>query len=293
LKKGYRTQKVVDFKIGDHRAWILSDGLFRLDGGAMFGVVPRVLWEKSNPPDTLNRITLGLNPLLVQCGSELVIIDTGIGGKSGESFKEMFSVEHRPTLEQSLAEAGFTREDVTMVINTHLHFDHAGGNTVRDENGKIVPTFPSAVYVVQDGEWEDALNCNERNRRSYIEDDFVPLEKEGILRRVRGEVELADGLRVIPTPGHTRHHQSVLVSSRGERAFYAGDLIPTSSHVPYPYIMGYDLYPMETLRTKQAILPRAFEENWLLVFEHEPILKLGTLDETGKGFIAARYPPEN
>jgi glyoxylase-like metal-dependent hydrolase (beta-lactamase superfamily II) len=286
--KGYRSQKISELTVGDFRVWILSDGLFRLDGGAMFGVVPRVLWEKSNPPDTLNRIVLGLNPMLVQCGEELVLVDTGIGEKNDEKFKEMFSVEHRPSLERSLAEAGFTREDVTMVINTHLHFDHAGGNTVREPDGKVVPAFPSATYFVQDGEFRDALEANERNRRSYLEDDFVPLEREGLLRRLEGEAELADGLRVIPTPGHTKHHQSVLVTSRGENAFYAGDLVPTSSHVPYPYIMGYDLYPMDTLETKKKILPRAFDDAWTIVFEHDPVLKSAKLEGSGKGFVVRR-----
>ncbi len=286
--KGYRSQKISELTVGDFRVWILSDGLFRLDGGAMFGVVPRVLWEKSNPPDTLNRIVLGLNPMLVQCGEELVLVDTGIGEKNDEKFKEMFSVEHRPSLERSLAEAGFTREDVTMVINTHLHFDHAGGNTVREPDGKVVPAFPSATYFVQDGEFRDALEANERNRRSYLEDDFVPLEREGLLRRLEGEAELADGLRVIPTPGHTKHHQSILVTSRGESAFYAGDLVPTSSHVPYPYIMGYDLYPMDTLETKKIILPRAFDEEWTIVFEHDPVLKSAKLEGSGKGFVVRR-----
>ena len=142
--KGFRSQKVSELRVGDFKVWILSDGLFRLDGGAMFGVVPRVLWEKSNPPDTLNRIILGLNPMLVQCGEELVLVDSGIGGKYDKKFEEMFSVEHRPSLESSLADAGFTRDDVTMVVNTHVHFDHAGGNTVRETDGKVVPAFPSA-----------------------------------------------------------------------------------------------------------------------------------------------------
>jgi len=291
LKKAYRPQGVIEFSIGDVHAWILSDGLFRLDGGAMFGVVPRVLWEKKNPPDAANRIIMGLNILLVDCGGELVLIDTGLGSKHDEKFREMFSIDQGLSLDTSLAEAGFSREDITMVINTHLHFDHAGGNTIIDRTGKLIPAFPSATYVVQEGEWEDARNANERNRRSYIEDDFVPLEEAGVLRLVTGETELTEGLRVIPTPGHTSHHQSVLISSQGEAAFYPGDLVPMSAHVPYPYIMGYDLYPMETLRVKKEILPRAFDEGWLLILEHDPVVRLGKLEEGRGGFVARRQQP--
>lgn len=288
MAKGYRAQGVVPFQVGDFRLWILSDGIFRLDGGAMFGVVPKVLWAKSAPPDRLNRITLGLSPLLVDTGSDLVLIDTGIGDKFDEKFKEMFSIVHRPSLERSLEESGFSREDITLVVNTHLHFDHAGGNTVVDPDGKVVPAFPSAHYVVQEGEWRDALDRNERNRRSYREDDYLPLEGSDLLRRVNGEVELTSGIRLIPTPGHTRHHQSILIGSQGEYALYAGDLIPTSAHIPYPFIMGYDLYPMETLKQKKDILPRAHREGWQIVFEHDPIVRVARLEEGKDGFVAGR-----
>ncbi len=291
MRKGYRSQKLIEFSTGEFRLWVLSDGLFRLDGGAMFGVVPRVLWEKSNPPDKLNRITMALNPLLVECGKELVLVDTGIGDKYDEGFGEMFSIDQRPKLAESLAEAGFSPRDVTIVVNTHLHFDHVGGNTFRDEDGRVVPAFPSAAYVIQAGEWKDAVSPNERSRRSYLADDFLPLEEVGLVRLVDGETELTPGVRVIPTPGHTRHHQSVLISSGGGSVFYPGDLIPTGSHVPYPYIMGYDLFPLETLEQKKEILPRAFREDWLFVFEHDPVIRLGKLEEKGKGFRAVQYDP--
>jgi glyoxylase-like metal-dependent hydrolase (beta-lactamase superfamily II) len=289
LKTGYRSQKVIDFKLGHLRLRVLSDGLFRLDGGAMFGVVPRVLWEKRTTPDRHNRIIMGLNPLLVESGRERILIDTGIGDKYDDKFRDMFSIVHRPSLTESLAEAGLSPDDITMVVNTHLHFDHAGGNTRKDKKGRVIPAFPAADYVVQEGEWRDACRPNERNRRSYLEDDFVPLKREGVLRLVRGEVELAEGIRVIPTPGHTRHHQAVLISSGGETALYAGDLVPMSLHVPYPYIMGFDLFPVETLQQKKKILPQAFREDWLLVFEHDPVTRLGKLREKGEGFEAVRW----
>jgi glyoxylase-like metal-dependent hydrolase (beta-lactamase superfamily II) len=286
LRKGYRSQRVIGFKVGGFRLWVLSDGLFRLDGGSMFGVVPRVLWEKVAPPDRRNRITLGLSPLLVDTGSDLVLIDTGVGDKYDEKFGEMFAVEHRPSLGESLSEAGFSREDVTVVINTHLHFDHAGGNTLKGPDGRLVPAFPSARYFVQEGEWRDACRPNERNRRSYISDDFLPLKEGGVLRLLRSGEEIVEGVKVVLTPGHTRHHQSILISSGGESAFYPGDLVPTRSHVPYPYIMGYDLYPMETLRSKKEVLPRAYREGWVLVFEHDPVVRVGRLAERGDGYEA-------
>jgi glyoxylase-like metal-dependent hydrolase (beta-lactamase superfamily II) len=257
----------------------------------MFGVVPRTMWEKSNPPDPFNRIIMGLNLLLVECGGELVLIDTGIGDKFDEKFKDIFSIERRPTLKDSLAEAGFSRHDITIVINTHLHFDHAGGNTIMNREGNPIPAFPSASYVVQKGEWMDAQNANERNRRSYLEGDFRPLETEGVLRLVDGKTELVDGLRLIPTPGHTGHHQSVLITSQGESVFFPGDLIPMSSHVPYPYIASIDLYPMDTLQQKKKILPKAFSEGWSIIFIHDPVLRIGKLEEKGGGFIALPYQP--
>jgi len=264
----------------------VTDGRFRLDGGAMFGVVPKVLWEKCCQPDEQNRISLGLNCLLIRTGRKNILVDTGLGDKEDAEFQEMFAVERIPTLRDSLKMQGLQPEDIHMVVNTHLHFDHAGGNTVR-ENGAIVPTFPRAKYFVQRGEYEDAARANERTRASYRRENFTPVAHVDQWEFMDGETELVPGVSVVVTEGHTRHHQSIKIESEGQIAFYLGDLIPTVSHLPLPYIMGYDLYPLQTLETKRWVLDRALSENWLLVFEHDPRVLMGRVrkDIEGKFYL--------
>ena len=273
-------------KLGKFDIQPVTDGRFRLDGGAMFGVVPKVLWEKCCQPDEQNRITLGLNCLLIRTGRKNILVDTGMGDKEDAKFQEMFAVE-RPTLrDYSLKMHGLVPEDIQMVVNTHLHFDHAGGNTVR-ENGAIVPTFPRAKYFVQRGEYEDAARANERTRASYRRENFTPVAHVDQWEFMDGETELVPGVSVVVTEGHTRHHQSIKIESEGQIAFYLGDLIPTVSHLPLPYIMGYDLYPLQTLETKRWVLDRALSENWLLVFEHDPRVLMGRVrkDIEGKFYL--------
>lgn len=247
----------------------VSDGRILLDGGAMFGVVPKVLWEKSNPADERNRIRLGLHCLLIRGKDFLALVDTGVGDKGDESFADVYGLEESGVLRRALAAKGVAPEDVSHVINTHLHFDHCGGNT-RLEGGEAVPAFPKARYVVQRGEWEEACDPGARSRASYLKPDFLPLEAAGRLDLVEGEVEILPGVRLIPTPGHTRHHQSLLIDSDRGPVFHSGDLIPTSSHIRLPWIMSYDLYPVETLETKRRLLCRAREEGWKLYLQHEP-----------------------
>ncbi len=272
-------------KFGQFEIYPLSDGYFRLDGGAMFGVVPRVIWEKTNPPDERNRIYLALGVLLVQAHGENILVDTGIGSKGDRKFRDIYGVDRSPSLEISLAGLGLAPENITRVINTHFHFDHAGGNTRRTPGGEIVPAFPRASYYIQRQEWEAAIHPNERTRGSYLMENYEVLEKRGMLFFLEGETALLDGIRVIETPGHTEHHQSVILSSEGKRAIFLGDLIPTVSHLPYPFIMGYDLFPLTTLRTKKRILQQAFEEEWLLIFQHDPRMRMGYLREERNGFI--------
>jgi glyoxylase-like metal-dependent hydrolase (beta-lactamase superfamily II) len=269
----------------------VTDGRFRLDGGAMFGVVPKVLWEKCCQPDEQNRISLGLNCLLIRTGRKNILVDTGLGDKEDAEFQEMFAVERIPTLRDSLKMQGLQPEDIHMVVNTHLHFDHAGGNTVR-ENGAIVPTFPRAKYFVQRGEYEDAARANERTRASYRRENFTPVAHVDQWEFMDGETELVPGVSVVVTEGHTRHHQSIKIESEGQIAFYLGDLIPTVSHLPLPYIMGYDLYPLQTLETKRWVLDRALSENWLLVFEHDPRVLMGRVrkDIEGKFYLEEVKP---
>ena len=273
-------------KLGAFDIQPVTDGRFRLDGGAMFGVVPKILWEKCYQPDEQNRISLGLNCLLIRAGRKNILVDTGLGDKEDAKFQEIFAVERIPTLRDSLKMQGLQPEDIHMVVNTHLHFDHAGGNTVR-ENGAIVPTFPRAKYFVQGGEYEDAARANERTRASYRRENFTPVAHVDQWEFMDGETELVPGVSVVVTEGHTRHHQSIKIESEGQFAFYVADLIPTVSHLPLSYIMGYDLYPLQTLETKRWVLDRALSENWLLVFEHDPRVLMGRVrkDIEGKFYL--------
>jgi len=278
-------------KLGEFDIQPVTDGRFRLDGGAMFGVVPKVMWERCCQPDDQNRIQLGLNCLLIRIGRKNILLDTGLGDKEDAKFQEMFAVERMPTLRDSLKMQGLQPDDIHMVINTHLHFDHAGGNTVR-EDGAVISTFPKAKYIVQRGEYEDAARANERTRASYRRENFTPIAHVDQWEFVDGETEVLPGVTVMVTEGHTRRHQSIKIESEGEVAFYLGDLIPTVSHLPLPYIMGYDLYPLQTLETKRWVLDRALNENWLLVFEHDPRVLMGRVrkDVEGKFYLEEVKP---
>jgi len=264
-------------RFGDIDIFVLSDGLFRLDGGAMFGVVPRVLWERSDQPDEKNRILLGLNALLVIRGKEKILIDTGIGDKFDEKFGSMFGVQRDKTLLDHLAALDIRPEDITHVIMSHMHFDHIGWNTRRNAAEKIVPTFPRAVYFAQRGEYEVANNPDDRSRASYIKWNWEALEKSGQLHLLDGTCEPLPGIESHIAPGHTLYHTIVKVKSAGKTAAFLADLVPTTSHLKTPYVMGYDLYPKLTMETKPKILQHAFEENWLLIFEHTPRIKAGYL----------------
>jgi glyoxylase-like metal-dependent hydrolase (beta-lactamase superfamily II) len=263
----------------------LEGGTQRLDGGAMFGVVPKVLWQRRIPADDRNRIPLALRCLLVEHDDGLVLIDTGIGNKENEKFIGIYGVDNagqdsRTKLEDALRELGHGPEDVRWVINTHLHFDHAGGDTWRDPAGKVGLAFPKARYVVQQRELDFARHTNERTAGSYLAHNFqgVPFQL------IDGEMEILPGIRGIPTPGHVPYHQSVLVASGGERACFIADLVPTSAHLPLPWIMGYDLEPLVTLETRRRLYQRAEAEQWLLVFEHDPKVVSGRLGREGSGF---------
>jgi glyoxylase-like metal-dependent hydrolase (beta-lactamase superfamily II) len=242
--------------------------------------VPKPLWEKKIEPDERNRIPLALRPLLVETGDALVLIDTGAGNKEDEKFRDIYGLENEgsPTaLEDAVREAGFSPSDITHVINTHLHFDHAGGNTVKRPDGTIVPSFPDARHIVQKGEWEFAHLPNERIRASYLPHNFEPVKEAGLFDFAEGPAEIVPGVQLLPTPGHTPHHQSVLIESEAESALYLADLIPTTAHLPLPWIMGYDVEPLVTLETKRAVLERVRRERTLLVFEHDPDVPWGYL----------------
>ncbi len=268
-------------RLGRFRLHALEAGLQRLDGGAMFGVVPKPLWEKRIPADERNRIPLAMRCLLVETPDALVLIDAGAGNKEPTKFRDIYGLENAgsPTrLEDAIRDAGFSPEEVTVVIDTHLHFDHAGGNTYLDPEGQVRLAFPNARYFVQKGEFEYAHWQNERIQASYLPHNFDPVHAAGRYTFLEGEAEVLPGVRVLPTPGHTPHHQSVLLESDGEKAIFLADVVPTSAHLPFPWIMGYDVEPLITLETKKHLIPRAREEGWLLVFEHDPVVPWGVLD---------------
>lgn len=264
-------------RLGELRIHAIDAGLQWLDGGAMFGVVPKPLWERKIPADERNRIPLALRCLLVETQDELVLIETGIGNKESQKFTDIYGVDNAPPegrpgadrLQSAILDLGFTVEDVTVVINTHLHFDHAGGNTYRDAEGEVKLSFPRARYHVQRGEWEYAHRANERTQASYLPPNFKPVHDLGLFELVEGNVEIVPGISVRVTPGHTPFHQSVMVRSAGETACFLADVAPTMSHLPLPWIMGYDVEPLVTLESKRALLRSAADERWLLVSTHD------------------------
>jgi glyoxylase-like metal-dependent hydrolase (beta-lactamase superfamily II) len=275
--------------LGGIRIHTIQTGGIKLDGGAMFGVVPKPLWERRLPADALNRIQFGMRVMLVEHASGLVLVDTGAGSKENDKFHEIYGVENAGSggltlLEDGLKALGVQPADVSLVINTHLHFDHAGGNTVRSADGEIRPAFPNARYLVQRREFEFATNLNERTVASYYTHNYMPISDAGLFDFVAGEVEVLDGVTVIPTPGHVPGHQSVLVTSGGESALFLGDVAPTATHLPLPWIMGYDVEPLVTLESKRRILGRALEEQWLVVFEHDWRVEWGYLAHDGKKY---------
>jgi glyoxylase-like metal-dependent hydrolase (beta-lactamase superfamily II) len=276
-------------RIGRFTVHALQAGGQRLDGGAMFGVVPKPLWERKIPADERNRIALGMRCLLIEHDVGPVLVDTGLGNKEPAKFHELYGVENagtegRTLLEDALRAVGVRPEEVRLVINTHLHFDHAGGNTFRDAEGTVRPAFPNARYVVQRGEYHFATHTTERTAASYLAPNFVPLMEAGIVDEVVGTAELAAGLSVLPTPGHTPFHQSVLLESDGEALCFLGDVVPTAAHLPLPWIMGYDVEPLVTLESKRWLLRRAREEGWLCVFEHDASVAWDRVAHDGKAY---------
>jgi glyoxylase-like metal-dependent hydrolase (beta-lactamase superfamily II) len=263
---------------GDLELIPLLDGFFRLDGGAMFGVVPKPLWERRAGADEKNRILLGLRPLVVR-GARTMIIDAGIGDKMDPKSCEIYGIDRAEHLDASLAAAGLTAGDIEIVLASHLHFDHAGGFTKRDSSGALVPRFPNARYVVRTAEWENATHPHERNRASYLAENFVPLMEAGVLDLVPGDAAIMPGVRVVRTGGHTMHHQIVFIESGGRTAVFAADLMPTTAHVSEPWIMAYDLYPMDTLAFKRGFVREAIARDYLVFFEHDPVIAAGYIRE--------------
>jgi methylmalonyl-CoA epimerase len=272
--------------LGNLRLTSLNDGMFRLDGGAMFGVVPRPLWEKKAPPDERNRILLGMRPLAVEAEWGRMIVDCGAGDKMDAKSADIYALDRRRHLDHALADAGLSAESFDYVLATHLHFDHFGGATTRDAGGALKPRFPQATYFIRRAEWKDATHPHERNRASYLQDDFMPLDKAGVVGFYDADQEIQPGVRVVRTGGHTGQHQIVFLESAGKTAVFTADLIPTTAHIQDPWIMGYDLFPMETLAFKKRFIRDAIEREFLIFFEHDPFIAAGYIREKdGKRYV--------
>ncbi|MFN7914681.1 MAG: methylmalonyl-CoA epimerase [Vicinamibacterales bacterium] len=270
---------VTRYTVGNFELISLYDGTFRLDGGAMFGVVPKALWEKKTAPDESNRIPMTMRPLIVRDGSHTMLIDAGLGDKESEKFYRMYAADRSRTLDHALAEAGISHEDIDIVLASHLHFDHAGGFTTRNAAGKVVPKFPNAKYHIRRGEWNDARKPHERSRASYLPDNFMPLAEAGVIEFIEEDQHVMPGVRVQRTGGHTAHHQIIWIESGRDCAVFLADLMPTSAHLPDPWIMGYDLYPMDTLFAKQAFARAVARRETLVFFEHDPAVPAAFITE--------------
>jgi len=267
--------------VGDLRIELVPTGMFRLDGGAMFGVVPKTLWERVARPDARNRIDLALNCLLIRDDRHTLVVEAGMGEKWSAKERDIYALRSGGGIREELTRRGVAPESVDAVLLTHLHFDHAGGATVSRGDGEVVPAFPNATYFVQKTEWDFATHTNERTRASYLPGNFHPLHREGRLRLLEGETEVYPGIGVLPLPGHTPGLQGVLMRGGGRTVLFPSDLIPTMAHLPIPYIMGYDVLPLTTLETKKRILPQALRGQWRIILVHEPTTPIGVLQEAG------------
>ena len=269
-------------KAGASTVHLLSDGIIKYDGGSVFGQVPKVLWEQQVKPDRWNRVTLGLNCLLIRTEHENILVDTGVGKKETSKLREVYGLSSSK-LAKGLKEFGLAAKDIDKVILTHLHFDHSGGCTKIDRSGGCIPVFPKATYYVQKTCWEDAMDPNERGKSSYHMEDFSCLKGSGQLELVDGDAEILPGLWVKETGGHSRGHQVVKLNYGSEKVVFLGDLIPTSHHLSLPYIAAHDQYPEDTLEIKREMLEQAAKDGWLVIFGHGCDERAGYLERRNGG----------
>jgi len=266
--------------VGDFELTMFSDGNYYLDGGPLFGIIPKALWLKKVACDEKNRVVLGLNSLLIRGGKQTVLVETGIGNKFDDRVRKVYEPEAR--LLGNLTAAGVAPDSIDIVINTHLHFDHCGWNTVRT-NGRVVPAFPRATYYAPEGEWQHGQKQYLRDRVSYISDNYNPLLESGQMKLVKEDREIIPGVSVRTIPGHTRYMQVVMIESQGQKACYVSDLIPMAAHLDLLWIMAYDLFPMEIIANKKRFYDEAIPGRWLVIFTHDPAIPWGHVKELGTG----------
>jgi glyoxylase-like metal-dependent hydrolase (beta-lactamase superfamily II) len=276
-------------RLGDLEFLVLTDGTVRLDGGAMFGVVPKPMWEKKARADERNRILLAMNCLLIRAAGKTILVETGAGDKWDAKHRDIYAFDGSPRLPEQLAQHGTKLQDVDIVINTHLHFDHCGWDT-QIANGQARPTFPNAKYVVQKKDFEHAKSPTERDRASYQFENFLPVEEAKQWQLIEGEQQIAPGVSVFPAPGHTPAMQCVKLEGGGKTAIFLADLVPTTAHLPLAWIMGFDLYPLTTLENKKKILPQIAKNGWLALFAHDTAVRAAYLRERGEQFEAEPVP---
>ena len=286
LKLLWHTERMHRLTLGDFELTAFSDGTYPLDGGAFFGVVPKIMWSKKTPADERNYVTAGLNSLLIRTGKETVLVETGMGNKLSE---RMIKFYRQPAeLMKNLGAGGVSPEEIDIVINSHLHFDHCGWNTVRGASGKIVPTFPRAKYYAPEGEWQYARKPSERDAISYIPDNYDPLVASGQMTLLKGGEQIAPGISVKTFRGHTAHMQAIIIESQGKTACYISDLMPTNWHIDLTWGMSFDLYPLDTIESKKQYYARALPEKWLTVFTHDPVMPWAYVEKDAQGKMVAR-----
>lgn len=268
--------------LGDFELTSLSDGVHYLDGGAYFSVVPKTLWSKKLQPDENNRVPSGLNSVVIRTGDKNILIETGIGNKLPQKMAQIYGMPAK--LLESLHAAGLAPEDIDIVINSHLHFDHCGWNTMR-QNGSVKPTFPNAKYYAQEGEWQHAHE-DQRDSVSFFTENYDPLVDSGQMQLLRGNAEIVPGISVEIYPGHTRDMQAIYVRSGGKTACYISDLLPTSNHLDLYWLMSFDLYPVQSVESRKRFYSRAIPEKWLVMFTHDHEVPWGYLEKDERGKIA-------
>lgn len=274
--------------LGDFELTVFSDGIYQLDGGAFFGVVPKIAWSRKMPADDRNYVSAGLNSLLIRTGTQTVLVETGIGNKLSERMIKFYGQPGE--LLKNLAAGGLAPEDIDVVINTHLHFDHCGWNTVREASGNILPTFPRAKYYAPEGEWQYSRGPSERDAISYISDNYDPLVASGQMTLLKGNEKIAPGISVRTFAGHTAHMQAVIIESGGMTACYISDLIPTMAHIDIAWGMAFDLYPLQTIESKKQYYASSIPGKWLTVFTHDPKLPWAYVEQDSAGKLVARPP---